>query len=142
MEKKRSIMADAKHKLDTKATLNVSEKKRKLMGQPMGPAPSKSAIDLSVFRKESFNILDDLFEESAGRKSSAKATGSWSRRSTIRSSKPTAPDISSILNPKSPPTLFLVNHLLGTQSEELKGKGPEGVAKSGIVEKVQPSTLL
>ncbi|MFS7937682.1 hypothetical protein Hanom_Chr05g00430571 [Helianthus anomalus] len=41
------------------------------MGQPVGSAPSESEVDLSVFRKKIANILDDLYEESAGKKSGA-----------------------------------------------------------------------
>ncbi|KAF5813083.1 hypothetical protein HanXRQr2_Chr03g0094091 [Helianthus annuus] len=144
MEKKRNILADAKRKLDTEATLNVSEKKRKLMGQPEGPSPSESEVDLSVFKKKSGYILEDMFVESSGRKGSTKVTGLRSRRSITRSSKPTIPDISSIPGPESPPAAVFGESPIRDPvcPEDVKGKDPEGVVRSVFVEKVQPSTLL
>ncbi|KAJ0939451.1 hypothetical protein HanRHA438_Chr02g0061281 [Helianthus annuus] len=143
MEKKRSILADTKRKLDTEAALNVSEKKRKLMGQPVGPAPWESDVDLSVFRKKSVNILDDLYEESARRKGSAKATGLRSWRSTSRGSKPSALDISSIPSAESPPAAVFGDSPARDlfHPEDVKGKCPKEVVRSGVAEKVQPSTL-
>ncbi|KAJ0805036.1 hypothetical protein HanPI659440_Chr02g0045061 [Helianthus annuus] len=137
MEKKRSILADTKRKLDTEAALNVSEKKRKLMGQPVGPAPSESDVDLSVFRKKSFIILDDLYEESARRKGSAKATGLRSRRSTSRGSKPSALDISLIPSPESPPAAVFGDSPARDpfHPDDGKGKGPEEVVRSAVAEK-------
>ncbi|MFS7929449.1 hypothetical protein Hanom_Chr04g00332681 [Helianthus anomalus] len=52
MEKKRKDLADAKRKLDTKAALNISKKKRRLMSQPEGLNPSKSKVDLSIFTRK------------------------------------------------------------------------------------------
>ncbi|MFS8016564.1 hypothetical protein Hanom_Chr15g01370081 [Helianthus anomalus] len=108
MEKKMNILADAKRKIDTKATLNVSKK-----------------------------------EDGSAR--SAKVTGSRSRCSTTRSSKPTVPDISSILGPESPPVAVYGESPARDPvcPEDVKGNGLEGVANFFFfcVEKAQPSTL-
>ncbi|MFS7888960.1 hypothetical protein Hanom_Chr00s000002g01601161 [Helianthus anomalus] len=118
MEKKRDLLADAMRKLDIEATLNVSEKKRKLMGQPVGPTLSESDVDLSVASLRS-------------------------RRLTTRSSKPTTPDISSIPGPESPHAAICdelpVRDLVCP--EDVKGKGLKGIVKSRVAEKVETSTL-
>ncbi|KAJ0934246.1 hypothetical protein HanRHA438_Chr03g0105231 [Helianthus annuus] len=114
------------------------------MGQPEGPAPSESEVDLSVFKKKSGYILEDMFVGSSGRKGSKKVTGLRSRRSITRSSKPTIPDISSIPGPESPPAAVFGESPIRdpVRPEDVKGKDPEGVVRSVFVEKVQPSTLL
>ncbi|MFS7888936.1 hypothetical protein Hanom_Chr00s000002g01600841 [Helianthus anomalus] len=126
MEKKRDLLADAMRKLDIEATLNVSEKKRKLMGQPVGPTLSESDVDLSV-----------TFV------GSAKVTSLRSRHLTTRSSNPTTPDISSIPGPESPHAAICdelpVRDLV--RPEDVKGKGLKGIVKSRVVEKVETSTL-
>ncbi|KAJ0612253.1 hypothetical protein HanHA300_Chr01g0025481 [Helianthus annuus] len=133
MEKKRKLLSDTKHKLDTEAALDVSEEKRKLMGQPVGSAPSESEVDLSVFRKKIANILDDLYEDSAGKEGSARVTSLRSRRSISRGSKPIAVDISSIPAPESPPAVIFGESPVKDPvcPEYVKRKGPEGFAKSG-----------
>ncbi|KAJ0810325.1 hypothetical protein HanPI659440_Chr01g0025781 [Helianthus annuus] len=133
MEKKRKLLSDTKHKLDTEAALDVSEEKRKLMGQPVGSAPSQSEVDLSVFRKKIANILDDLYEDSAGKEGSARVTGLRSWRSISRGSKPIAVDMSSIPAPESPPAVIFGESPVKDPvcPEYVKRKGPEGFAKSG-----------
>ncbi|KAJ0735406.1 hypothetical protein HanPI659440_Chr11g0431811 [Helianthus annuus] len=144
LEKKRKILADAKRKLDTEATLNMSEKKRKLTGQPMGPAPSKSEVDLSVFKKKSGKFVKNCLLSLPDEKGSAGVTGSRSRRSTTHTSKPIIPDISSIPGPESPPAALFGESPVRdpVRPEDVKGKGPKGAAESVFVKKVQPSTLL
>ncbi|KAF5789943.1 hypothetical protein HanRHA438_Chr09g0388841 [Helianthus annuus] len=55
MEKKRKLLPDSKQKLGTEAALDVSERKRKVMGQVA--APSESEVDLGVFAKKPGNTL-------------------------------------------------------------------------------------
>ncbi|MFS7954405.1 hypothetical protein Hanom_Chr07g00629871 [Helianthus anomalus] len=71
MKKKRKLLDDEKQKLDTEAALDISERKRKMMGQV----------------------------------AASSETPSKSKHSTSQGSKFTAPNISTILGPKSPPTV-------------------------------------
>ncbi|MFS7889180.1 hypothetical protein Hanom_Chr00s000003g01603941 [Helianthus anomalus] len=50
MKKKRKLLSDAKKNLDTEAALDVSERKRKVMGQTA--TPSESEVNLGVFAKK------------------------------------------------------------------------------------------
>ncbi|KAF5759627.1 hypothetical protein HanRHA438_Chr16g0755511 [Helianthus annuus] len=80
MEKKRKLLFDEKRELDVQAALDLSERKRKMMGQVA--TPSESEVDLEVFAKKSGNILEELYEEPSKRKAFSK-----SKRSTSRGSK-------------------------------------------------------
>ncbi|MFS7954409.1 hypothetical protein Hanom_Chr07g00629911 [Helianthus anomalus] len=95
MEKKRKLLADEKRNLDTEAALDISERKRKMMGQV----------------------------------AASSETPSKSKQSTSQGSKFTAPDISTIPGPKSPPTV------------DIKGKGPEGVIETTVTKKVPPPVI-
>ncbi|MFS7994830.1 hypothetical protein Hanom_Chr12g01110731 [Helianthus anomalus] len=99
-------------------------KKRKLMGQPVGPAPSESDLEIAFV-------------------GSAKATGLRSQRSTSRGSKHSALDISSIPGPESPPVVVYGDSPARDpiHPEDVKRKGLEEVVRSGVAEKVLPSTL-
>ncbi|MFS7911913.1 hypothetical protein Hanom_Chr02g00123641 [Helianthus anomalus] len=67
-----------------------------MMGQVA--APSESEVDLGVFAKKPGNILEELYEESSKWKAPSK-----SKYLTSHGSKFTAPDISTIPPPESPP---------------------------------------
>ncbi|MFS8013881.1 hypothetical protein Hanom_Chr15g01338201 [Helianthus anomalus] len=108
VEKKRKELADAKGKLDTEATLNISEKKRRLMSQPEGLAPSESEVNLSIFTwKKSINKLEVMFAALARKKGSATASAQRPQKITIRCPKATVSDIRMIHGPESPPVVPL-----------------------------------
>ncbi|MFS7994807.1 hypothetical protein Hanom_Chr12g01110441 [Helianthus anomalus] len=73
----------------------------------------------------------------------AKATGLRSRRSTSRGLKRSALDISSIPGPESPPVVVYGDSpaRYPIHPEDVKRKGLEEVVRSGVAEKVLPSTL-
>ncbi|KAJ0681330.1 hypothetical protein HanPI659440_Chr16g0634581 [Helianthus annuus] len=137
MEKKRKLLFDEKRELDVQAALDLSERKRKMMGQVA--APSESEVDLEVFAKKSGNILEELYEEPSKRKAFSK-----SKRSTSRGSKVVTPNISTIPPSTSPPTVLYGDSPIhdSPPHQDLKGKGPKEVPEKVSAEKVPPPVIL
>ncbi|MFS7972983.1 hypothetical protein Hanom_Chr09g00851231 [Helianthus anomalus] len=137
MEKKRKLLADQKRELDAQAALDLSEKKRKVMGHVV--APSDSEVDLGVFSKKSGNLLEEIYEASSQKKASSKST-----RSASRGVKIVAPDISAIPPLTSPPRVVFGDSQILTSPPhpDHKGKGSEEVPKRGLLRRCHRQSFL